>query len=81
MFTIISSSEVAPGLAVKKEKVVQYETHKKLKIISWNIYTMPKMKVQKGRLDRAHSNVQHLQKSDFGIIIFEEAFLPPTGSY
>ncbi len=47
-----------------------------LKILSWNIYMLPAIVVRPGKRDRAHAIVDQLQKSDFDIIVFEEAFLP-----
>jgi phospholipase C len=47
-----------------------------LKILSWNIYMLPRMVVRKGKRERAHAIVEELKKTDFDIIVFEEAFLP-----
>ncbi len=47
-----------------------------LKILSWNIYMLPAIVVRPGKRERAHAIVEQLQKSDFDIIVFEEAFLP-----
>ncbi len=47
-----------------------------LKILSWNIYMLPRMVVRKGKRERAYAIVEELKKTDFDIIVFEEAFLP-----
>ena len=47
-----------------------------LKILSWNIYMLPRMVVRKGKRERAHAIVENLKKTDYDIIVFEEAFLP-----
>ncbi len=47
-----------------------------LKILSWNIYMLPKIVPQKGKLERAQTIVDSVKKSDFDIIVFQEAFLP-----
>jgi phospholipase C len=47
-----------------------------LKILSWNIYMLPRMVVRKGKRERAHAIVEELKKTDYDIIVFEEAFLP-----
>ena len=48
---------------------------KNLKILTWNIYMLPKIVPLKGKLDRAQAIVDEIKKSDFDIIVFEEAFL------
>ncbi len=47
-----------------------------LKVLSWNIYMLPKMVARKGKLSRAEAIVEDLKKTDFDIIVFQEAFLP-----
>lgn len=56
------------------------EEGKHLKVLSWNIYMLPKMVVRKGKRDRAHAIVEELRKSDFDVIVFQEAFLPAARS-
>lgn len=46
-----------------------------LKVLSWNIYMLPNIVPLKGKLDRAQTIVDSLQKTDFDIIVFQEAFL------
>ena len=50
--------------------------NRNLKILSWNIYMLPKLVVRKGKRERAHAIVDELKKTDYDIIVFEEAFLP-----
>jgi endonuclease/exonuclease/phosphatase family metal-dependent hydrolase len=52
------------------------EDDRNLKILSWNIYMLPKIVVQRNKRIRAHAIVEELKKSDFDIIVFQEAFLP-----
>ena len=47
-----------------------------LKILSWNIYMLPRMVIRKGKRERAYAIVDELKKTDYDIIVFEEAFLP-----
>ena len=47
-----------------------------LKILSWNIYMLPRMVPRKGKRERAYAIVEALKKTDYDIIVFEEAFLP-----
>lgn len=47
-----------------------------LKVLSWNIYMLPAVAVRPGKRDRAYAIVDELQKSDFDVIVFQEAFLP-----
>lgn len=48
----------------------------RLKVLSWNIYMLPKIVVRKGKRERATAIAAELKKSDFDIIVFQEAFLP-----
>ena len=50
--------------------------NRNLKILSWNIYMLPRMVPRKGKRERAHAIVEELKKTDYDIIVFEEAFLP-----
>ena len=45
-----------------------------MKILSWNIYMLPKIVPEKGKMDRAHAIVEEIKKSDFDVIVFQEAF-------
>ena len=50
--------------------------NRNLKILSWNIYMLPRMVPRKGKRERAYAIVEALKKTDYDIIVFEEAFLP-----
>src|SRR5580692_5143514 len=45
-----------------------------LKIISWNIFMLPRFVMRTGQLKRAHEIVNVLKEEDVDIIIFQEAF-------
>jgi endonuclease/exonuclease/phosphatase family metal-dependent hydrolase len=45
-----------------------------LKIISWNIYMLPRHTLKTGQLERAHEIVDVLKEQDADIIVLEEAF-------
>ncbi len=45
-----------------------------LKILSWNIYMLPRFIMQTGKLRRARAIGQELRDSDYDVIIFQEAF-------
>lgn len=51
------------------------DSDKDLKILSWNIYMLPKFVPMRGRVSRAHAIVDTLQQTDYDIIVFQEAFL------
>ena len=54
-----------PSSGLKKEK---------LKILTWNIYMLPFCSPVNGNNRRARAIAQELSKSDFDILVFEEAF-------
>src|ERR1700722_10728049 len=45
-----------------------------LKILSWNIFMLPRFIMRTGQLKRAHEIVNVLKEEDADIIIFQEAF-------
>lgn len=45
-----------------------------LKILSWNIYMLPRFIKNTGKLERAEKIGQNLLNSDYDIIVFQEAF-------
>jgi sphingomyelin phosphodiesterase len=47
---------------------------KSLKIISWNIFMLPRFIMRTGQLKRAHEIVNVLKEEDADIIVFQEAF-------
>ncbi|MBL7776702.1 MAG: sphingomyelin phosphodiesterase [Chitinophagales bacterium] len=51
------------------------DSDRDLKILSWNIYMLPKFVPVRGRVSRAHAIVDTLQQTDYDIIVFQEAFL------
>lgn len=57
------------------QKTGNASDEKNLKILSWNIYMLPKVVPLKGKLERAQAIVDEIKKSDFDIIVFQEAFL------
>ena len=52
------------------------ENEEKLKILTWNIYMLPWMVPGNHKRERAYSIVDEIKKSDFDVIVFQEAFLP-----
>lgn len=52
------------------------EDERNLKILSWNIYMLPWVVPGTHKFARAHAIVEELKKSDFDIIVFQEAFFP-----
>lgn len=62
-----------------QSSILPEETDKEdinLKVLSWNIYMLPAVAVRPGKRERAYAIVEELKKSDFDIIVFQEAFLP-----
>lgn len=47
---------------------------KKLKVLSWNIYMLPGIVAMSGKLSRATAIGELLSKSDYDVIVFQEAF-------
>ncbi len=47
---------------------------KKLKVLSWNIYMLPGIVAMNGKLSRAVAIGEMLSKSDYDVIVFQEAF-------
>lgn len=79
IFMLNAAQEVyaAPPIVKCASEETEAET-KNLKILSWNIYMLPKIVVQRGKRERAHAIVDTLRKSDFDIIVFQEAFFPAS---
>jgi endonuclease/exonuclease/phosphatase family metal-dependent hydrolase len=46
-----------------------------LRILSWNIYMLPKFAKITGKRQRAHVIANQMQASDFDILVFQESFL------
>lgn len=66
-------ASATPPVVVSEEDACPEERN--MKILSWNIYMLPKIVPQKGKLERAQAIVDEIRKSEFDIIVFEEAFL------
>lgn len=45
-----------------------------LKILSWNIYMLPRFIKNTGKIERAERIGQNLKESDYDVIVFQEAF-------
>ena len=45
-----------------------------LKILSWNIYMIPRIFIHSGQLERANGIVESLKNENVDIVVFEEAF-------
>ncbi len=73
---LIYQSTVCQDTPVAKSTNANEE--KNLKVLSWNIYMLPKIVVQSGKRERAHAIVDTLKKSDFDVVVFQEAFLPAS---
>lgn len=52
------------------------DDERNLKVLTWNIYMLPKIVPGLHKRERAHAIVEALKKSDFDVIVFQEAFLP-----
>ena len=64
------------SFALPTNNRVNDTTDTKLKILSWNIYMLPKIVVRKGKEERALAIVEQIKNNDFDVIVFQEAFLP-----
>ncbi len=77
LFTATQQISASPPLVKPTEEETDTAS-KNLKILSWNIYMLPKIVVQRGKRERAHAIVDTLRHSDFDIIVFQEAFFPAS---
>ncbi len=59
---------------IKQEECI--DDDRNLKVLTWNIYMLPKIVPGRHKRERAHAIVDALKKSDFDVIVFQEAFLP-----
>ena len=66
----------APSSPPSYNDTINKTEGRNLKILSWNIYMLPRMVPRKGKRERAHAIVAELKKTNYDIIVFEEAFLP-----
>ncbi len=66
-------ANAAPPVVISEEEECSEERN--MKILSWNIYMLPKIVPSKGKLERAQAIVDEIRKSDFDVIVFQEAFL------
>ncbi len=77
LLLLIMANFYEPAFAAQPpHKPADITQNRNLKILSWNIYMLPRMVVRKGKRERAHAIVDELKKTDYDIIVFEEAFLP-----
>jgi len=70
-FVLLLTGTVKAGNPVQENT----DDERNLKILSWNIYMLPKIAPAKGKLERAQAIVDEIRKSDFDMIVFQEAFL------
>ena len=68
MFSEFHFVSAQPSATVTSER-------KGLKILSWNIYMLPRFARPSGKRRRAHAIVNELKKDNYDIIVFQEAFL------
>ncbi len=74
LFLSLQDLTAMPVVSQNQENDSKEETN--LKILSWNIYMLPAIAVRPGKRERAYAIVEELKKSDFDVIVFQEAFLP-----
>ena len=76
-FTLLTCAFNQPVQAAPKPSSGEVsEDDRNMKVLSWNIYMLPRMVPRPGKRERAYAIVEELKKSDFDIIVFQEAFLP-----
>ncbi|MFN8322586.1 MAG: sphingomyelin phosphodiesterase [Chitinophagales bacterium] len=68
------ATAVPEGITIKKDECNDEERN--LKVLSWNIYMLPAIVPGTHKRERAYAIVEELKKSDFDVIVFQEAFLP-----
>lgn len=76
LFLLLHDTATALPNPIVSDKDECANNDRNLKILSWNIYMLPTIVPKKGKRERAYSIVDNLKKSDFDIIVFQEAFLP-----
>jgi len=75
LLVLLHGPAFAGAPVIKPQKEECNDDERNLKVLSWNIYMLPKIVPQKGKLDRAQAIVDEIRKSDFDVIVFQEAFL------
>ncbi len=73
LFLFHNAANATLPVAIADEEECSEERN--MKILSWNIYMLPKIVPSKGKLERAHAIVEEIIKTDFDVIVFQEAFL------
>jgi len=65
---------IVPSLYVKQLTAAEITTKKQLKVLTWNIYSLPFVINTSNRIERAKGVVEVLQQSDYDVIVFQETF-------
>ena len=60
---------------VPSDKEECNDEERNMKILTWNIYMLPPIVPKPGKLERARAIVEEVKKTDFDVIVFQEAFL------
>lgn len=68
----ISLSAQSPGMAPVQ---IQNAEIRPLRILSWNIYMLPKFAKITGKRQRAHEIAKQMLASDYDMLVFQESFL------
>jgi endonuclease/exonuclease/phosphatase family metal-dependent hydrolase len=76
LLLLLSIQDLIAVPVVSKTQENECKDETNLKILSWNIYMLPAVAVRPGKRERAYAIVEELKKSDFDVIVFQEAFLP-----
>ncbi len=73
--TIQAQNPIDNGLGMVVEKGLDMiEEHPQLKVLSWNIYLLPRLIRQVGQLERSKLIAETLITADYDVIVFQEAF-------
>lgn len=76
LLTIIACLTAFGTLEAKSNTSIPSPTEgKPLRILSWNIYMLPRFALITGKRKRADKIAQELKESDYQVLVFQEAFL------
>jgi sphingomyelin phosphodiesterase len=70
--------QAAPPQKISSQEECTTDDERNLKVLTWNIYMLPKIVVGRAKRERAYEIVEALKKSDFDVIVFQEAFFPAS---
>lgn len=75
LFLCLIIFTIQPAFSVSNPTFEKAASEKPLRILSWNIYMLPRFALITGKRQRAKMIAEILHNSDYQVIVFQEAFL------